>query len=213
MRYFRAEGIIIKRKNYGEADRLITIFTRQFGKLQVKATGVRKITSRRSPHVELLNYTEVALYQGKHYPILVEAVTKNLFSDIKNDLTKVGFSYHLCELIDGLCPENEEHESVFQLLKSTLDRLSVASNKVILSPSTKLRVNLAKDLIDETKILGHSPQKDTFSLIHEFEVELLTLLGYWKGNTALSNTLDTRDFIENIIERRLKSRKIFAKLD
>ena len=57
MRNFKTEGIIIKRRDYGEADRILTVMTREYGKLKIKAKGVRKITSRRSAHIELLNHT------------------------------------------------------------------------------------------------------------------------------------------------------------
>src|SRR3990167_4660571 len=108
MRTYKTEGIIIKRKNFGEADRIITVLTRNHGKIQVKATGVRKIQSRRSSHVELLNHASLFIYKGRgSLPILTEAETIDSFQDIKNDLTKVGFAYHICELIDGLCAENQ----------------------------------------------------------------------------------------------------------
>ncbi|MCL5020033.1 MAG: DNA repair protein RecO [Patescibacteria group bacterium] len=93
MRSFKAEGIIIKRKNFGEADRIITVLTRNQGKIQIKAAGVRKIQSRRSPHVELLNHSILFIYKGRgNLPVLTEAQTVNSFQDIKNDLTKTGFA-------------------------------------------------------------------------------------------------------------------------
>ena len=64
MRTHKTEGIIIKRRNYGEADRILTVFTKYNGKIQVKATGIRRIPSRRSAHVELLNYSVLNLYKG-----------------------------------------------------------------------------------------------------------------------------------------------------
>ena len=54
--------------------------------------------------------------------------------------------------------------------------------------------------------------KNKASLIHNFEITLLTLLGFWRGNQASSSTLDTKDFVENILERRLKSKRIFSYL-
>ena len=101
MRNFKVDGIVIKRNNYGEADRLLTLFTRQFGKMKVKASGVRKITSRRSSHIELLNYASLTLFQGRKYPVLTEVATIHSFDGVKNNLRKIGYSYHLCELIDG----------------------------------------------------------------------------------------------------------------
>lgn len=124
MRSYKTEGIVVKRKNFGEADRILTIFTKKNGKIKIKAIGVRKINSRRSPHVELLNYSLLTLYKGHNLPILTEAQTINSFQKIKNDLTKIGFAYYLCELIDGLCPEGQENKIVFSLLKDSLQRLA-----------------------------------------------------------------------------------------
>lgn len=124
MRTYKTEAIVIKRRSFLEKDRIITIFTKHNGKISVRAQGVRKITSRRSPHIELLNHCVLTLYKGKNLPLLIEAQTLNNFEEIKNNLTKVGFSYHICELVDGLCAENQENEVVFSLLQNTLVSLS-----------------------------------------------------------------------------------------
>jgi DNA repair protein RecO (recombination protein O) len=180
MRNYKTEGIIIKRRNIGEADRLLTVFTKDQGKLLVKASGIRRIPSRRSAHVELLNHTALTLYKGQGHPVLTEATALDNFSAIKEDLTKVGYAYHLCELIDGLCPENQENEIIFTLFKNTLQRLAT--------------------------------DDDILHTLHEFEIELLTLLGYWNSNTRTSSNFNTHDFIESILERKLKSHNIFIKL-
>lgn len=124
MRNFKTEGIIIKRRNNGEADRIVTIFTKLYGKIQVKAVGVRRVTSRRSPHIELLNYTTIAVYKGKNLPILIEAQTIRDYASLKNNLMMVGVAYHLCELVDSLCAENQENANAFSLFLQTLNDLS-----------------------------------------------------------------------------------------
>src|ERR1035437_1639602 len=128
MRSFKAEGIVIKRSNYSEADRIVTIFTKQNGKIKVKATGVRRITSRRSPHIEPLNYCIFGLYQGKGMPVLTEVESRECFPLLKKDLKRIGFAYHVCELIDGLCAENHDNYDVFMLLGRTLRKLSKEEN-------------------------------------------------------------------------------------
>lgn len=124
MRSFKTEGIVIKRRNMGEADRILTVFTKDHGKLQIKAKGVRKISSKRSSHIELLNFAELSLHKGHVMSILTEVQTIESFSEIKTDLKKVGIAYHICELIDGLCPENQESGEIFLLLKNILTTLS-----------------------------------------------------------------------------------------
>jgi DNA repair protein RecO (recombination protein O) len=181
MRTYKTEAIVIKRRNVGEADRILTIFTKDQGKCIVKAKGIRRIPSRRSAHVELLNNSILTLYQAQRSPILVEAVSLNTYDALKQDLGKIGFAYHICELVDGLCPENQENKSVFFLLQSILERLSHCVDPLL--------------------------------TIHEFEIELLTLLGYWHKPLEVSANIDTQSFIENILERRLKSRLVFAHIE
>lgn len=131
MRTRKLEGIVIKRKNLGEADRLLTVFTRQMGKIQIKAVGVRRIYSRRSPHTELLTHVIITLYQGKGIPVLTEIEPLENFSSIKNTFNKIGFAYHICELVDRLCAYNQENTEVFKLLKDTLGRFSEEDLKAL----------------------------------------------------------------------------------
>lgn len=178
VRSFKTEGVVIKRRNIGEADKILTVFTRDFGKLQIKAKGVRRITSRRSPHIELLNHANITLYRGEKLPILTEAEVIEQFEALKKNLTRVWAAYHICELVDGLCPENQEHEDIFALLKKTLR--------------------------------GISHEKQLKPVVSEFEVELLKMLGFW--NEKRADALSTHEFIEDLLERRLKSKYIFSKL-
>ena len=172
MRSFKTEGIVIRRRNVGEADRLLTIFTKHHGKITVKAKGVRKISSRRSSHIELLNLVNLSLYRGRINPILTEVETIENFSGAKDNLNSVGFAYHVCELIDSLCAENQENSRVFNLLCEILSHLSLESNHVV--------------------------------AISKFEKELLDALGF----NSQSEYLNSQGLIEEIIERRLKAKRI-----
>ena len=183
MRSFKTSGIVIKRRNFNESDRIITLYTKDFGKIQVKASGVRKITSRRSSHIEQLNFVEVGLYRGASLYTLTEAQMTLTYENVKGDLKKTGIAYHMCELIEGLCPENQEQAQIFLLFKQTLDKLEV------------------------------SDENSHQTLIHEFEIRLLTLLGFWHGTDEVSEKLNTHKFIEEILERKLKSHRIFEQLD
>ncbi len=179
MRSFKTEGIVIKRRNYNEADRIITVFSKKSGKISIKASGVRRITSRRSPHIELLNYSVFSLHQGRNMPVLTEVESLENYSLLKKDLKRIGLAYHICELIDGLCAENQENPHIFDLLQNTLKKLSKEEN-----------------LSD---------------LIYKFEIELLILLGFHTPNSAALK-INTQGIIENILERKLKTRQILHQL-
>jgi len=182
MRSIKAEGIVIKRRNIQEADRILTIFTKYQGKIQISAKGVRKITSRRGSHIELLNQVIIGLHQGRHLPILTEIETLQSFENIKNELDKVGLAYHICELVDGLLPEGQENTLIYDLLLTTLQKLEDETDNCLL-------------------------------LVHGFEVELLAMLGYWQKDVQSTSVGNLQYFIENILERRLRSRRIFAQVE
>ncbi|MEK7572868.1 MAG: DNA repair protein RecO [Patescibacteria group bacterium] len=131
MRSFKTEGIVIRRRNIGEADRLLTIFTKESGKIRIKAPGVRRITSRRSPHIELLNLSALTLYSSSrsNIPLLTEAQTIRDFDFIKKDLKRIGFAFYICELVDKLCPPDQENRRIFYLLRETLEKLEFISEK------------------------------------------------------------------------------------
>ncbi len=218
MRNFRTEGIIVKRHNLGEADRIITVFTPQFGKISIKAAGVRKITSKRSAHIELLNQSILSLYKGSGMYVLTEVKMIEDFQDLKKDFNKIGLAYHLCELVDCLCPENQENYAVFSLLKKTL--LQIAQKEEVMF------VNTATDF-DEYTLgtfgigLRDEPQRQyrqaetslsSRDIVQQFEIKLLTALGYWDKSASVTSEIDTQSLIESIIERRLKARQVFSKL-
>lgn len=127
MRSYKIEGIIIKRKDLGESDRILTVFTKQRGKIQVIAKGVRKITSKRSPHVELLNVSILGIYDSK-FPILTEAECLESFSSLKEDLNKTSWGFYVCELVDGLLADHQENRQVYELIKRCLFEIEIVDN-------------------------------------------------------------------------------------
>lgn len=173
MRSYKTEGIVIKRKDFGEADRILTVFTKNQGKIKVVAKGVRKISSRRASHVELLNQSILTIHDGK-MPILTEAETLRHYPILKNDLKKCGFAFYVCELIDGLLAEYQESRIAFNLMQDVLTRLQT-----------------------ETK---------PWNLISKFEQDLLVSLGFFPKTQLFIEDSDA--FIEDIIERKIKSKRI-----
>ena len=123
MRTYKSEGIIIKRRNIGEADKIVTLFTKDRGKIQAKAKGIRRITSKRASSLDLLNTCRVAFYKGPGMALVTEVESINSHESVKKNLERVYTAYHFCELIDGLCAEEQENEKVYELLIETLEKL------------------------------------------------------------------------------------------
>jgi len=125
---YKTEGIILKRINYGEADRLLTIFTKHYGKIRVMAKGVRKLSSRKAGSLELFNQSVLFLVRGRNIDLITETQTVNLFKKWRQDLKKVAVAYYCCELVDKLTPDNQPHPLVFELLRQTFLKMMVLPN-------------------------------------------------------------------------------------
>lgn len=115
-RLITTDAFVIRRKNVGEADRMVTLFTKQHGKMRVLARGIRKISSKRAPHVEVFNRAVMTIHKGNKQDTLTEVSPVRSFEEIRKDLKRVGAAYYLCELVDGLLPVEQPHEDIFELL-------------------------------------------------------------------------------------------------
>jgi len=125
---FKTEGIILKRSNYGEADKILTIYTKYHGKIRVIAKGIRKITSRKAGSLELFNHAVLFIIKGKNLDIVTETQGLNLFKSWRGNLNKVGLAYYFCELVDKLTPDNQPNQIVFMILKEHLEQMNFKDN-------------------------------------------------------------------------------------
>ena len=153
-RGYSAEGVILKKTNLGEADRLLTIFTKYKGKIRALAKGVRKITSRRSPNLELLNHVKAQFAVGKTFDVVTEVTTITTHKKIKEHLFKVSLGFHIAEITDEFLPEDQVNKELFELLVSTLRRLNVEED------TEKIKKIVRTFEIKLLAITGYKPQFD-----------------------------------------------------
>jgi DNA repair protein RecO (recombination protein O) len=128
MRTYAAQGIILNRRNFSEADRILTVFTLQHGKVVCLAKGIRRPTSRKRGHLELFNYAKLFLARGRSLDILTQAETVEDFSSWRGDLTAVAHAYQLAELVERLTAEGQEQPEVFRLLHMGLSQLQMVAD-------------------------------------------------------------------------------------
>ena len=123
-RVYSTEAIPLRRMDYGEADRIITVLTPFQGKVRLLAKGVRRPTSRMAGHIELFNHTQLQLARGRDLEILSQAATIASFRGIRDNVVKAAQAFHLAELTDGFLLDGDAHLEVFNLLLWSLARLS-----------------------------------------------------------------------------------------
>lgn len=124
LRSFRADAIVLKHSDYGEADRMLTLYTRERGKVRALAKGVRKTRSRKAGHLEPFTRASLQLATGRNWYVVSQAEAQNTFNQLRESLESIGNASYVVELIDRFTYEEEQNEPLFRLLAQTLRRLN-----------------------------------------------------------------------------------------
>jgi DNA repair protein RecO (recombination protein O) len=127
-RVYQTEAVIIKRINLGEADRILTLYTPDYGKLKAVAKGTRRTKSKMGGHVELLTQSLLLLARGRNLDIVTQAQTINSFLPLKDNLKHLSYGLYVSELVDSFTEEHIENRDIFTLFLDTLQQLSDAKN-------------------------------------------------------------------------------------
>lgn len=123
-RVYTTHAVVLKRSNLGEADRIVTIFSKEYGRMKVIAKGVRRVHSRRAPYLEVFSHVTLILHRGKTWDLISEATPIHTFSFLRGSLPKISEGYYLCELVDALTPEHQEHRDIYTLLLEAMMTLN-----------------------------------------------------------------------------------------
>ena len=127
-RTYQTEAIIIKRIKLGEADRILTLYTPELGKIKAVAKGTRRPKSKLGGHVELLTHSLLMLARGRNLDIITQAQTIDNFLPLKDDLERISRGLYISELVDSFTAEHIENRRLFDLLLNSLHQLSQAQN-------------------------------------------------------------------------------------
>ncbi len=119
---FRTVGIILKKRDFGEADKILTILTPGRGKIEVIARGVRKIKARLAGHLELFYAVDFDLREGKAWYIATGAETISRFA--MGDLDKFKLASKAGKLAMQLAQSEQENFKLYSLLEDFLAELS-----------------------------------------------------------------------------------------
>ena len=121
-RNYSSEAIVLARRKYSEADRILIVFSKDFGKLALIAKGVRKLKSKKRGHIEVFNHIKFSAAKTRGLDIITEAEVINTFSRIRKNLKKVALAYYFMEVVGKTTQEEEKHKEVFDLILKYLQR-------------------------------------------------------------------------------------------
>lgn len=115
MAVYNADAIVIRSREYGEADKLLTLFSRERGKLEAVAKGVRKPKSTQRGGTQLFTYADFHLYKGKSLDTVSQVQPRESFIHIWNDLDRTIAASGIAELLDISTTREQPESELFTL--------------------------------------------------------------------------------------------------
>lgn len=146
---YTSEGIILGRRNYGEADRILSVYSKEHGRIALMAKGIRKPKSRKRGHLEIFSLLNFQAIKGHGIDLMTEADITDDFKEIRKSLSKISLAYYFMEVIGKITHEGEKNEELYSLILSSLDNLKKETQL------KKLRFDFIHELLT---IMGYWPQ-------------------------------------------------------
>jgi len=148
-RTFRSEAIVLRRSNFGEADRMLTLYSREYGKIRALAKGARKPQTRKTGHVELFMRTNFMFARGRTIDIITQAELVEAYPALRDDLVLTTYASYLVELLDSLTAEQDRDVGKYDLLANALGWLTETEDQRLAARYYELRL---------LSLAGYQPQ-------------------------------------------------------
>ncbi|MEI7904418.1 MAG: DNA repair protein RecO [Candidatus Firestonebacteria bacterium] len=131
MMYHKTNGITLKTRSYGETSKLLTIYTRAFGKINALAKGAKKIKSRFGSSMELFTESKMMLYKKSTAGLYLVSQTEIIssFPGLSCEVVKFGTASVMSEFIYNFTPQGESNPALYNFYRASLELLNGSSNE------------------------------------------------------------------------------------
>ena len=141
-RTYRTEAIVIRRSDFGEADRLLTLFSADRGKVRAIGKGARKPQSRKTGHVELFMRSRFLIAEGRDLDIVTQAEMLDAYAPLRDNLLRATYASYAVELLDRFTVEDDPHRDIYELLAAALGWFAAAPDGELLLPARYYELRL-----------------------------------------------------------------------
>lgn len=131
MAQYQIEAILVAVRDWGDADKMVTLFSREQGKIIAFANGARRPKSPLAGGMQLFTYLEVTLAPGKNFDSVKQCEIKNAFRQLQEDFNCMAYGSFIAELTSELCPERQPEPQVFDLLLEVFQMLTLRNPRLV----------------------------------------------------------------------------------
>lgn len=161
-RVYQANAIVLRRINLGETDKIVTLLTREKGKLSAVAKGSRRPTSRLAGATELFGLCRMLLAVGQTLDVVTQVEVREAFPDLRHHLNRIAAASYMAELADHFTEERLPNEEIFDLLLAGLYVVSASDDVAYVVTAFSLHL---------MSVSGYSPTFDRCARCHSTGVE------------------------------------------
>ena len=129
MIFLRGKGIVISKKDIEEADRYITIFMEDYGKVSTVIKGIRKSKKRDKTAVDILSLTDFQFYKKNDSLIISNFSTIKDYIGIKSDIDKINITFYIFSILNQILVENGRNRKIYEVLEKTLNYLDLSNDE------------------------------------------------------------------------------------
>lgn len=122
--HYNTEGFIFKKEDGLEADRIFSVFTKDFGRIEIFAKAIRKIDSKLKGNIEIFSLSKIEFIQGRNRKTLTDTALIEKFKSIENVPEKLEIAYRISDILDDFIRGEEKDDDVFDLLNDILNKLN-----------------------------------------------------------------------------------------
>lgn len=131
MALYKAEGVVLRSRAWGEADRIITLLSPKRGKFPAMAKGARRPRNRLAAGTQLFSYIEILAAEGASLDSINQCEIIDSFRDLRDDLERMTYGSYMAEMVDELIPEHETDEELFALVLHLFNLLRCRNPRIV----------------------------------------------------------------------------------
>lgn len=213
----KTEGIIINKKDIGDFDRIITVFTGGFGKIDILIKGIRKSRKRDKLGSDILSFSRTVVYKKENSFVGSTVETIKSYENIRRDMKKIGMVLYMFHVLNNILTDSERKTVLYDLTLKSLDYIDREENisncillviyylnKIIGEEGIKFIIQGGRNFSVKNSVISEELYSDTVKLSRE-EYHIIESIYFNKVKELLQESTDVKDLysVLSIYERYL----------
>ncbi|MBW6440449.1 DNA repair protein RecO [Patescibacteria group bacterium] len=163
MSTYKTQGIVIKRSHFGESSLILSVYTKDYGKVEAVARSARKVHGKLKGHLELFLLSDFIFAYGKNIDKIANSYSLDNFENLRNNLNISFGAYYILELTDRITEQGFRNERLYYLLKDTMNFLDSLSQEDAL----KYYLAIIQYQINAIQLSGFFPEMNECTICQE----------------------------------------------